>query len=163
VYRAPLLVRPCLERELSVVCRALGFGSRSCASPCFSVEPWGGVHYLGSLVPRGLLESSSEPATSRCQYEVTHLVGATRLVDEISQGTGIRSEPGFRSFGAWRASQASDRWDVSRKPILVTRVSRNPSTCTSWSWTVVELLAAQFTKYHSSLVSWSFPMSGPCP
>jgi hypothetical protein len=51
------------------------------------VEPWGGVHYLGSLVPRGLLESSSEPATSRCQYEVTHLVGATRLVDEISQGT----------------------------------------------------------------------------
>jgi hypothetical protein len=26
--------------------------------------------YLGSLVPRGLLESSSVPATSRCQYEV---------------------------------------------------------------------------------------------
>jgi hypothetical protein len=28
---------------------------------------------------------------------------------------------------------------------------------------VVELLAARFTKSPSSLVSWSFPMSGPCP
>jgi hypothetical protein len=39
VYRAPLLVRPCLERELSVVCRALSFGSRSCASPSFRWSP----------------------------------------------------------------------------------------------------------------------------
>jgi hypothetical protein len=99
------------------------------------MESWGGVHYLCSLVPRGLLETSSVPATSRCQYGVTHLVGATRLVDEISQGTGIRSKPGFRSFGAWHASRASDRRDVSRKPILIMRVSRDPSTCTSWSWT----------------------------
>jgi hypothetical protein len=86
------------------------------------------VYYI---VPRGLLETSSVPATSRCQYEVTHLVGATRLVNEISQGTGNRSEPGFRSCEAWRASQASDRRDVSRKPILVMRVSRDPSICTS--------------------------------
>jgi hypothetical protein len=78
-------------------------------------------------------------------------VGATRLVDEISQGTGIQSKAGFRSFGAWRASQASDRRDVSRKPILVMRVSRDPSTCTSWSWTVVGLLAARFTKLTGEL------------
>jgi hypothetical protein len=68
VYRAPLLVRPCLERELSVVCRALG--SVAGAVPH---HPFGGALgrcTLSSNVPRGLLESSSEPATSRCQYEV---------------------------------------------------------------------------------------------
>jgi hypothetical protein len=29
--------------------------------------------------------------------------------------------------------------------------------------TMVGSLAARFTKSHSSIVSWSFPMSGPCP
>jgi hypothetical protein len=77
------------------------------------------------------------------------------MVDEMSHGTGIRS------MSACRASQASDHRDVSRKPILVMRVSRDPSTCSSWPRvTMVELLAARFTKYHSSLVIWSFLCPG---
>jgi hypothetical protein len=46
-------------------------------------------------------------------------------------------------IGICRASQASDRRDVSRKPILVMRVSRDPRTCSSWPRvTMVEFLAA---------------------
>jgi hypothetical protein len=83
---------------------------------------------------RGLLDFSSCRRPPGARNEVStdnHHVNATRLVDEKSHGPGIRSEPGHPS--ACRASQASDHRDVSRKPILVTRVSRDPSTCSSRS------------------------------
>jgi hypothetical protein len=98
-------------------------------------EPWAFRHPESCLtilggVPGGVryrpvvaLEPSSLPTTLRMPERGIHLVDATRLVDEISQGTG----------SLCRASQASDRRDVSRKPILVMRVSRDPSTCSSWS------------------------------
>jgi hypothetical protein len=85
-------------------------------------------------------------------------VRGTRLVDEMSQGTGIRSLsepvvfPRPRTIGKSRRSLV---W-LRKSPATRYLQLMVPET-------LVELLAARFTKYHSSFVSWSFPMSGPCP
>jgi hypothetical protein len=85
---------------------------------------------------RGLLDLSSGRQLPNARNEVStdiHHVNATRLVDEKSHDPDIQLEPGFRSLSACHAPQASDHRDVSRKPILVIRVSRDPSSCSSWS------------------------------
>jgi hypothetical protein len=130
---------------------------------CPPSSRWSPGEVCTILALRGLLEFSSVPATSRCPYEVTHLVGATRLVDEISQGTDIRSEPGSRSLQSLacfpglgpsgRLPEAYPGYASLPRPQYLHLTVLDP----------VELLTARFTKYHSSLLSWSFPMSGPCP
>jgi hypothetical protein len=67
-------------------CRALGFGIRSRASP-FSVLPL----EVYAIVPSWALEPSNLPTNLRLPERGIRPVNATRLVDEMSQDTGIQS------------------------------------------------------------------------
>jgi hypothetical protein len=63
-------------------------------------------------------------------------------------------------------SQSSDRQDVLRKPIPVMRVSDDSKLASHVLGVTADHggdFGGRFTSYHSSLVNWSFPMSGHCP
>jgi hypothetical protein len=82
-------------------------------------------------------------------------VDVTRLVDEISQGTGIRSMSGYAVLPRPRT--------VGTSPGSLSWLCESPATQDLQLMvpeTMVESPAARFTKYHSSLVSWSFVVRG---
>jgi hypothetical protein len=93
-----------------------GLGNRSRASQS-SVVP----QEVYSIVLRGLLEISSLPATSDCQNEVS-----TWWLRRgwLMRYRAVPASDRCRNNTA--PSQSLDYWDVSRKPILVMRVSRDP-------------------------------------